>query len=153
MLGVALLAAAGCASDSRSTVQVYLHTAPTATASEVTVRLTDRAGLRTLSGSDFAAPGDGAPRSVPLATADGGELAVDVVIGRTGADTVAVGAVRLPLAPNLRYGVDLTVGAPNPLGACIGCGGGRAFPLTGSLAGSADSLFIVWASTAPGAVT
>ena len=152
-IGVALLSAVACAGDRGSSLQVYLYTAPAVVPSEVFVRVTHRAGERTLTGRDFLSDGVSAPHTSSLTVATGGDLAVAVVLVKAGADTVGVGALRIPLEANMRYGVTLHVTSVNPLNGCIGCRGVAAFPLLGSLAGGADTLFIAWGGTPRGAIT
>ncbi len=149
----ALLSALACSGEHGSSLQVYLYTSPSVAPSEVFIRATDRSAQRTLSGADFTAVGSETPHSAVFAIATSGDLVLDVVLVKAGPDTVGTGSVRIPLQANLRYGVDVHVASVNPIATCIGCTGVVAFPLQGSLAGGADSLYITWGSAPPGTIT
>jgi len=149
----ALLSALACAGDHGSTLQIYLFTSPTVAPGEARVRVSDRSGQRTLTGADFTGIGGETPHSEAFGVATSGDLVIDVVLVKTGPDTVGIGSLRIPLQANMRYGVDVHVAAVNPIAVCIGCSGVVAFPLRGSLAGGADSLYITWGGVPPGAIT
>lgn len=155
VLGVtlALFGTVACAGERGSTLQIYLFTTPTVAPNEVVVRVGDRSGERTLTGADFTAVGSQTPHSTEFGVATTGHLTVDVVLVKAGPDTVGVGRLQISLQANMRYGVDVHVTSVNPIAGCIGCSGVVAFPLRGSLAGGADSLFLTWGGAPAGSIT
>jgi hypothetical protein len=62
-----------------------------------------------------------------------------------GGTTVSEGRVALPLKPDWRWAVQLVSATSDPVEACFGCSGSKAFPLARAYRGpERDSVWLLW---------
>lgn len=109
----------------------------------VTVRFSDGAGTRTVSGDDFVG-NDQRADTREFATRNRGTLEVLVEVeAETG--LVASGTLDLPLQPDWRWSINFFLDERNPHDSCIGCFGYLSSPLLEAYSTSpAESLWLTW---------
>lgn len=109
----------------------------------VAIRFDDGRSRGTVTGEDFSGT-DGRLATREFETRTSGTLRVDVTV-RDGAEEIAEGGVEIPLRPDWRWGVSLSVDDDDPADTCFGCFGSAAFAVAESHRRSpSDSLWVVW---------
>jgi hypothetical protein len=110
----------------------------------VTVRFSDGAIARTLTGDDFALD-IGRADSREFETRTGGSLDIQIEVDTESAGRVTSGTLTLPLQPDWIWNVSFYFGVRNPNDGCIGCFGYRSFTVMEAYRTSeAESLWMIW---------
>ncbi len=111
------------------------------------VTFADARGTRTLTPSDLREVQPGHAVAGPFATATSGDLQITAALVDQFDHELAGGTLALPLQPDRRYGIWVSLASGDPTAGCLGCAGSRSFPLDPALDYEPGlSLSIVWGS-------
>jgi hypothetical protein len=143
LLPLVALVLSGCSEDSKISAVARLD--PPLTVGMLTMTARDESRGWTWRGMDFHSSLEWpTPTTRERDTRTSGDIEIAFRLEAKGA-TVSEGSVVLPLRPDWRWGVQVVSATSNPLEACTGCVGSKAFPLAREFRGpERDSVWLLW---------
>jgi hypothetical protein len=143
LLSLMALVLASCNKDSKISAVARLD--PPLAFRMLTMTVRDDTREWTWRGSDFHSSLEWpTPTTTERDTRTRGDIEIAFRL-EAGGKTVSEGRVVLPLRPDWRWGVQVVSATSDPVEACFGCSGSKAFPLAPEYRGpERDSVWLIW---------
>jgi hypothetical protein len=143
LLQLVAMLLAGCSKDAKISAVARLD--PPLTVRMLTISVRDDGRAWTWRGSDFHSSLEWpTPTTTERDTRTRGDIEIAFRLEVAGT-TLSEGRVTLPLRPDWRWGLQVVSATSDPVEACFGCVGSKAFPLASQYRGpDRDSVWLIW---------